>query len=783
MSSNKNSKIAKSQVEEEGSSGQDGEVTAQPRLLLTLLIFFLVASGLYMRNVNAADSHMADVVIHKPQTPTLVPTNDTSPVAVVPSDASNPAEDVNVTVGEVASDAPGTTETPISEEQDSPSSSSSGGGGGGDFDASCSDVCTKREANRKKKFGGDLLDFQELVRLAEAEHKKVESALREDYGEYFDPMFVKNGTNPDGGTHYHGMKPPNEGGASRERMKRKMKLKILKMMSSIKATESNVHGCDCIGKSGSVDSGVDEDVLTTIPEFYEKYVFANGGHSNAAGHGNMFNESYTAVFGRDVRPIMEAIGIELIDRNYAMGAMRSFPFMSSCTKEVYGKDVDLLAWNFGMTDGKMPSAAHYVYRGAVMPNHPAIVMVDATIAPGLNPLFEKVGLAMFESKADTPQFDGAPDLTPDGIPIPDKEANKLPPMVKYLKCGRRFEGKDLCFGKKWSCTDRMKNSGVDCICPHIGKRSSWHMGYRMHALHGHLLSLPFIEMLLEALKELVDTETSDFEELLADIQKEEDAEFQQFMESPLLTQMFGDQYDPLGNSTDPLFETWFRGNSICRTTFLPAQSRFLGLMTESNKTGDVAMYTHETYETGFYYTARDGNFGGRFVFKGSERPPEGKFSLVARQPERAGWKDVAAWEAECPAVVMPDYKDWLYAPLVDGKASITFPNEKEKAYYGYDPKNFKGIIAVIMAIPEGCKKCPHPYDHTFADFVLGNAFMTVNSKPVKRAFLLSNAMILEGDGGNIFWEPDPETEDYTIEFIAGPNTTEYHLMLSTLVLM
>jgi hypothetical protein len=94
------------------------------------------------------------------------------------------------------------------------------------------------------------------------------------------------------------------------------------MMTAVIASESNIFGCDCIQNLGTLTPGVNESTLTDIPDFYEKYVFANGGHSQAAGHGNRFSESYTAVFGRDVRRVWEAIGIQLIDRNHAMGAMR-----------------------------------------------------------------------------------------------------------------------------------------------------------------------------------------------------------------------------------------------------------------------------------------------------------------------------------------------------------------------------------------------------------------------------------------------------------------------------
>ena len=104
----------------------------------------------------------------------------------------------------------------------------------GDFDKGCSDICTKRETSRKEKFGGDLLNFQDVLKLAESAHEKVISKLRQDYGEYFERMFV-DGTNKDGGTRYFGMRPADLEGPSRDRMKRKMKIKVLKMMASIEA--------------------------------------------------------------------------------------------------------------------------------------------------------------------------------------------------------------------------------------------------------------------------------------------------------------------------------------------------------------------------------------------------------------------------------------------------------------------------------------------------------------------------------------------------------------------
>jgi hypothetical protein len=69
------------------------------------------------------------------------------------------------------------------------------------------------------------------------------------------------------------------------------------------------------------------------------FVWASGGHSAAAGHGNFFNESYTAVLGRNARHLFAAVGLRFEARNMAMGGTPSGHEIASCTKEVFGADV------------------------------------------------------------------------------------------------------------------------------------------------------------------------------------------------------------------------------------------------------------------------------------------------------------------------------------------------------------------------------------------------------------------------------------------------------------
>lgn len=87
----------------------------------------------------------------------------------------------------------------------------------------------------------------------------------------------------------------------------------------------------------------DASSLPLIP-----FVWATGGHSASAGHGNLFNESYTAVLERVLQPVFASTGLDFVGRNYAMGGMASAPALALCVDAVYGMDIDVLSWDFGM---------------------------------------------------------------------------------------------------------------------------------------------------------------------------------------------------------------------------------------------------------------------------------------------------------------------------------------------------------------------------------------------------------------------------------------------------
>ena len=111
-----------------------------------------------------------------------------------------------------------------------------------------------------------------------------------------------------------GFLPASPGGISTNRLRRKLKIKILQQK-----LEGNVN-----------------------------FIWTTGGHSASAGHGNLYNETYTAYLGRDLLQVLPKIGWNVETRNYAMGGMGSGSELGLCMEQVYGNDFDFLSWDFGM---------------------------------------------------------------------------------------------------------------------------------------------------------------------------------------------------------------------------------------------------------------------------------------------------------------------------------------------------------------------------------------------------------------------------------------------------
>lgn len=159
----------------------------------------------------------------------------------------------------------------------------------------------------------NLVSVEQLNQAFDAAKEKLYAKLRVDYGsENFQKMFFEEDGTSRGRTAFIS---PNDGNVSWDRLKRKMTIKVLRAM----------HGQNV------------------------SFVWASGGHSAAASHGNFFNQSYTAYMHQDAVDIFASIGIEFVGRNYAVGGMSSAPEVALCADSIFGLDIDVLSWDYGMT--------------------------------------------------------------------------------------------------------------------------------------------------------------------------------------------------------------------------------------------------------------------------------------------------------------------------------------------------------------------------------------------------------------------------------------------------
>lgn len=551
----------------------------------------------------------------------------------------------------------------------------------------CSCVCSQRR--RKRRQQTDLLNNTVLLQQATEAKDRLLNKLKTDYGEYFEPIFVDN---ENGG--YRPFKPSQE--VSMERLKRKLKIKVLSMQMELGNLDSDFHGCDCSrGRDQSIRV---HDVLQTLdteeesvifegmenePEFYGKYTWATGGHSASASHGNLYNESYTAYMESDMKDVFGSIGIEFEGRNYAMGGTSSATVISMCWKEIFGEDVDFFSWDYGMTDGRVPSKIfHYAYRGAISQGRPALMVLhnggrsSMGRMPALQSL-EKNGLPLFHMIPELEET--MKDNFPDSQGISEEEIKALPEYVRNYKCGTGIEkGDPYCDAEKYS----------PWICPKRGKRASWHPGFKDHALDGHALSLFLVDALLDALRELKDhkdTNSTLLDELIA----EDTALHEKLVRGPLpdvyknVVDLDKIKEGLKGFDESSFNETLFiNGPSMCHTARLPSQTRYNGILTNDHIIGKPVPVGQETY------------YVGHDINEAHNKPAEdNKMRIVYSMKER----DMVC--AGTNVTVKPDYPDSLYVNSLDGWAKLKFPNRAEKRFYRYNPDDYQGIIVFHI------KKC------------------------------------------------------------------------------
>ena len=532
--------------------------------------------------------------------------------------------------------------------------------------AQCPEFCEARSNQLQRHHGGDLLDNRFLLKAVETARDNLHNMLKQDYGEEaFKTMWVDERSGK-----VIGEKAciSADGISDRSYLKfrRKLQMKALQVQINILNEQKDIEGCDCTSSEPSRYRRLQRSiVLPEIQPFYERFIWATGGHSSAAGHGNLFNESYTAYMERGAKDVFRAIGIDLVGRNYAMGGMDSAPQIALCNEAIFGKDADVISWDFGMTDGKGHwKTTLYASRIGLHSNRPVHFSINNG---GRNYKWRMAALKLAED-AGVPTLQLLPAVEeaifkgiPDSFGLSDNDLKNLGPYAQYFKCKGAVEGEEPC------TTEKYNNN----ICPDRSYKAKWHPGWRAHATTGNIIALFLTETLLDALK-TVSQVTGDPRMVYAKLKEEEDAEYEQYFNSTVPDQTEGliSAEQVAGGMKSQYF---FRSKAVCKTALLPAQTRYLGVLTESSEKGEVHGY-----------------FPGLERDRATSNPPTQKdmdsMSLVYEESARQ----------QCPIDLNIDYKDYFYSTQDWGWASLKFPNDAETETYASDGFNPIGVVVVCF---------------------------------------------------------------------------------------
>jgi hypothetical protein len=172
---------------------------------------------------------------------------------------------------------------------------------------------------------------------------------------------------------------------------------------------------------------------------------------------------------------------------------------------------------------------------------------------------------------------------PETLGMSSAQLLEMPPYVRNFKCeGKLEDGEPLCSKEKFT-------EG----CANRGKQTSWHPGWKWHALVGNGMALSLMERLGDALTNLVQLEKYDPLTLFNELKAQEDKDYATF---------FGSEINPLYKSMlqsdssaeiDEIVKMTFQERGVCRTARLPSESRFKGIMTSSKN-----RFGHIHYERG-----------------------------------------------------------------------------------------------------------------------------------------------------------------------------------------
>lgn len=269
------------------------------------------------------------------------------------------------------------------------------------------------------------------------------------------------------------------------------------------------------------------------PKLDEDYLMIFGGSSVTASHDNYYNQSYPAIVGKRLGPILAAMGIKIVIHNIAQGANNCSPY-TLCYESMGGLDPEFVGWEQSYNCGHDEAIFELAARIAAGSKNKGIVYYSASGAWSPSGCPASPDKKPFSAEDWTPADAGIAPWTP---ALKDVLAEKelLNKYAKAASSSKRFHGYNsrgeyraaapigfnvwesnpLCKGRDKEDTKDITNcNGIDSAqgCKmrfmtkeaaaygsDTGKGANWHPTRAFHLLRGEAISWLYGLAILEAL--------------------------------------------------------------------------------------------------------------------------------------------------------------------------------------------------------------------------------------------------------------------------------------------
>ena len=312
--------------------------------------------------------------------------------------------------------------------------------------------------------------------------------------------------------------------------------------------------------------------------------------------------------------------------------------------------------------------------------------------------------------------------------------------MRDLRCREAIEGgHEQCWDEKYNVT----------VCEDRPGRVSWHSGWKQNAILGNLAAFFLLEVMEDALTEMVGSE-KDPSAFFKELQDGEDDDFERFRTAAVSDyfELMLDKADRDGLDVSLLVQ----GHNFCHTARLPAEIRYKGILTERPPTDDSLFYEKSMLQEEADSTVNS----------------EGRMRLVYSKDDND--------QVECNHTRTLDRSDYFYTTTTEDWNMIVLPNDAELREYGKG-EPLQGILAICFA---ACpyNKCPRT-NMDLEAFEEKLFEMSVNGMAVFKMVEFGGGCVLLQNAEGYQWKPN---EDGKFDFRARVLQPDSALRIGSFIL-